>query len=56
MVEVPAPASYDAAVLAVPHDQFIELGSTGIREFLKDQHVLFDVKSVLPRAEVSGRL
>jgi UDP-N-acetyl-D-galactosamine dehydrogenase len=56
MVEVPAPASYDAAVLAVPHDQFIDLGSTGIREFLKDQHVLFDVKSVLPRADVSGRL
>jgi UDP-N-acetyl-D-galactosamine dehydrogenase len=50
------PDHYDACVLAVAHQEFVEMGSAGIREHLKDKSVLFDVKSVLPAAEVSGRL
>ncbi len=47
---------YDAAVLAVAHDEFTSMGVEGIRAFLKPDHVLFDVKAVLPPEEVSGRL
>ena len=47
---------YDAAVLAVAHDEFTAMGTEGIRTYLKPEHVLFDVKAVLPSEEVSGRL
>jgi UDP-N-acetyl-D-galactosamine dehydrogenase len=47
---------YDAAVLAVAHNEFLAMGAEGIRAYLKPDNVLFDVKSVLPAAEVSGRL
>ncbi|MBN8727817.1 MAG: nucleotide sugar dehydrogenase [Xanthomonadales bacterium] len=51
-----SPASYDAIVLAVAHRQFVELGAAGIRALGKPGAVLFDVKQVLPRAEVDDRL
>ena len=52
----PVEHGYDAIVLAVAHEQFRVLGAEGIRAFGKPGSVLFDVKSVLPRAEVDGRL
>lgn len=56
LISEPAPSRYDAAVLAVAHDDFLDLGGAGIRALLKENHVLFDVKSVLPADQVSGRL
>ncbi|MCK7593997.1 nucleotide sugar dehydrogenase [Pseudomarimonas salicorniae] len=56
MVAAPERGRYDAVVLAVAHRQFIELGAGEIRRFGRDDAVLFDVKSVLPLAEVDGRL
>ena len=56
LITSPSSNSYDAVVLAVAHDEFLTLGSTGIKTFLKPEHVLFDVKGVLPRAEVTARL
>jgi len=56
MVSEPPPEAYDAAVLAVAHREFLEMGSSGIRRYMKDRYVLFDVKSTLPKAEVTGRL
>jgi len=47
---------YDAIILAVAHDQFRELGAEGIRRLGKKNHVLYDVKNVLPREAVDGRL
>ena len=47
---------YDAAVLAVAHDEFLSMGAEGIRAYLKPDNVLFDVKSVLPANQVTGRL
>ncbi len=47
---------YDAIILAVAHDQFRELGADGIRKLGKKNHVLYDVKNVLPREAVDGRL
>ena len=52
----PAPARYDAVVLAVAHDVFRALGAARVRAFLKAPSVLFDVKSVFPKEESDGRL
>ena len=56
LIDTPAPASYDAIIVAVGHRQFAELGSAGIRAFGKPSSVLYDVKYVLPRETVDGRL
>ena len=47
---------YDAIVLAVAHDDFRALGIEGIRKAAKPVHVLFDLKHVLPRDQVTARL
>ena len=52
----PQAAHYDALVIAVGHDQFRALGSEGIRALGKPQAVVYDVKYVLPRDAVDGRL
>lgn len=55
-VDQPEDGSYDAVILAVGHDQFRELGAAGIRALGKPQSVVYDVKYVLPREAVDGRL
>ena len=52
----PEAGRYDAVIVAAAHRQFIEWGSSGIRAFGKPDCVVFDVKSVLPRDAVDGRL
>jgi UDP-N-acetyl-D-galactosamine dehydrogenase len=52
----PQPSSYDAVVLAVAHRRYIDMGVAAIRAWLKPEGVLYDVKSVLPRDGVDGRL
>lgn len=47
---------YDAIVLAVGHQQFKAMGIAGIRALGKANAVVFDVKYVLPRADVDARL
>jgi UDP-N-acetyl-D-galactosamine dehydrogenase len=47
---------YDAIILAVNHKEFKNLGSKQIHALGKDNHVLFDVKHVLPKDQVDGRL
>lgn len=56
IVEKPQLGSYDTAILCVAHDQFKTLGHAGISQFLKKQHVIFDVKHLLDRDQVDGRL
>jgi UDP-N-acetyl-D-galactosamine dehydrogenase len=43
-------------VIAVSHQKFIELGVDKIREFGKNKHVLFDVKSIFEKEKTDGRL
>jgi len=50
------PRTYDAIVMAVPHDDFRRMGAAAIRSFGKKVHVLYDVKQVFRRDEVDGRL
>ena len=56
LLTAPAPGTYDAIVLAVAHEQFTELGVETIRGFGTPASVLFDVKSVLPKAASDLRL
>jgi len=48
--------SYDALVLAVGHTQFKEMGAEQIRALGKAEHVLYDLKYVLPKENVDMRL
>jgi len=50
------PHRYDAAVVAVAHRQFRELGAHGVRRLCRRRHVLYDIKHVFPAAAVDGRL
>lgn len=55
-IDYPKTGHYDAILLAVGHNEFRELGVEGIRKFGKKEHVLFDLKYVLPKEEVDMRL
>ena len=55
-VSQPKPGEYDAVVIAVGHREFIAMGAEGIRAFGKPTSVVYDVKYVLPREAVDGRL
>jgi UDP-N-acetyl-D-galactosamine dehydrogenase len=52
----PAADSYHALVLAVSHDQFRELGITGLRRLGKPGAVVYDVKYLFPAEDTDGRL
>jgi len=52
----PGEGEYDGIVIAVGHDEFRRLGAAGIRRYGKPEAVLYDVKYVLPRDAVDGRL
>jgi UDP-N-acetyl-D-glucosamine/UDP-N-acetyl-D-galactosamine dehydrogenase len=56
LIGAPQPDQYDAVIVAVGHRQFADIGSVGIRAFGKPSSVLYDVKYVLPRDAVDGRL
>ena len=47
-VNAPEPGAYDAIVLAVAHRQFKSMGAKAIRALGKSQHVLYDLKYLLP--------
>jgi len=55
-IEKPEKRKYDAIVLAVAHDEFKELTPEQIRSFGKQTHILYDVKYLLKKSEVDGRL
>ena len=52
---VPSPRrnAYDAVVLAVAHDEFKELDLSNLTT---ENHIVFDVKNVLPADQVTERL
>ena len=55
-VEQPEPGKYDAVIIAVAHHQFKSMGITAIRALGKKNHVLYDIKYILPSEKVDGRL
>jgi UDP-N-acetyl-D-glucosamine/UDP-N-acetyl-D-galactosamine dehydrogenase len=50
------PRRYDAAVVAVAHREFREMGAEGVRRLCRKNHVLYDIKHVFPARAVDGRL
>ncbi|MFZ0790743.1 MAG: nucleotide sugar dehydrogenase, partial [Chromatiaceae bacterium] len=56
VIDEPSPGVYDAIILAVAHRQFEAMGVERIRGFGKPNAVLYDVKQMLPKDQVDGRL
>ncbi|WP_373896830.1 Vi polysaccharide biosynthesis UDP-N-acetylglucosamine C-6 dehydrogenase TviB [uncultured Massilia sp.] len=55
-VSAPVPGKYDAIIVAVAHNEFKQIGAAGLRAFGKEQHILFDLKYVLPKGDADIRL
>ena len=56
LIDKPLPAKYDAIILAVDHSETKAMGTAAIRALGKKEHVLFDVKYVLPLGDSDIRL
>ena len=52
----PQPGTYDGIIVAVAHHQFKSMGAAAIRALGKPNHVLYDLKYLLPAAESDLRL
>ena len=55
-INAPEKGQYDAIILAVSHDEFIQMGADNIHKLGKQSHVLYDVKYLLKTDQVDGRL
>ncbi|QEE25652.1 Vi polysaccharide biosynthesis UDP-N-acetylglucosamine C-6 dehydrogenase TviB [Rhodanobacter glycinis] len=56
LIQQPQADNYDAVIIAVGHREFVALGADGTRALGKPESVVYDVKYVLPRDAVDGRL
>ena len=56
LITEPQAGSYDAIILCVGHNKFRTMGAEAIRALGKPNHVLFDVKHILPKDAVDARL
>mgnify|MGYP006077406195 CR=1 FL=1 len=56
LINKPVVGKYDAIVLAVAHDVFCNYSVGQLKNFGKDNHVLYDIKYLLKSNEVDGRL
>jgi len=56
LIKSPAPGSYDGLILAVAHDAFRSLSGVDLRALGRDEHVLYDLKHVLPSGDADLRL
>mgnify|MGYP003637822577 FL=1 len=56
LTEQPKTDHYDAIILAVSHNEFKAMGVDNIRALGKGNHVLYDLKYVLPKESVDMRL
>ena len=56
MIKEVEQGKYHGIILSVAHDQFLQWGAEGIHAPPAEQHVLYDIKSVLPIDEVDARL
>ena len=48
--------TYDGIILAVAHQEFIELGAVGVRQLGRKDHVVYDLKYTLPADQSDLRL
>lgn len=55
-IATPEAGAYDGIMLAVAHDEFAAMGEEGLRSFGAEDHVLYDLKYVLPAGQSDLRL
>ena len=56
LLSEPEPGKYDAVIIAVAHYSFRQMELQDIRNFCKENHVIFDVKYLFPLKENLERL
>jgi len=55
-IEAPEDNAYNGMILAVAHQEFTDLGAAGVRQFGREDHVLYDLKYTLPADQSDLRL
>ena len=55
-IQQPEQHAYDAIIIAVAHQQFRDMGAAAIRALGKSEHVLYDLKYILPASDSDMRL
>ena len=55
-IDAPRQGAYDAIIVGVAHEQFKAMGADAIRALGKKEHVIYDLKYVLPRTAADLRL
>lgn len=55
-IDAPQPGAYDAIIVGVAHQQFKDMGAEAIRTLGKADHVIYDLKYVMPRSAADLRL
>jgi UDP-N-acetyl-D-glucosamine/UDP-N-acetyl-D-galactosamine dehydrogenase len=56
LIEAPIVANYDAIIISVSHQEFIKMGAEHIRKLGKQDHILYDIKSIFKPEDTDGRL
>ena len=56
VISEPKKGEYDAVIIAVAHNIFIEKGIEFIKSLVKSDHVIFDVKYLFPSSQTDMRL
>jgi UDP-N-acetyl-D-galactosamine dehydrogenase len=56
LVLAPEVGGYDAIVLAVAHDEIRSIGAQGIHRLGRPNHIVYDIKHILRKDQVDGRL
>ncbi len=55
-VSEPQAGTYDGIIVAVAHQQFVQMGAKAIRALGKPEHILYDLKYILDQGESDLRL
>jgi len=55
-ISSPDADTYDGIIVAVAHQEFAEMGMASIRNFGREDHVLYDLKNILPADQSDLRL
>ena len=55
-IDAPQQGAYDAIIVGVAHQQFKDMGAEAIRALGKPEHVVYDLKYVMPRNAADLRL
>ena len=56
LINKPTKGKYDAIILAVAHDKFKTLTQDDIKNYGRENHILYDIKYILKNDESDGRL